>query len=85
MSSVHILLLCGLVGAGLDIGLHILQLSHKLPAWATRKMSAWLTLASCVLVGITLVPHFNLGAALIELFVGALAIYAIVTGKEVDH
>lgn len=75
------IIVCGLIGAALDVGLHCLQLSPKLPAWATQRFAAWVTLASCVAVGITLIPHFNLGAALIELFCGALSIYALITRK----
>ena len=77
---IGLLVILGVIGAAIDIILHILQLTKVYEA--STRFAGWLTLASCILVGVSLIGHFNLGAFLIEFFVGLLSIYAIVTGKE---
>jgi hypothetical protein len=48
-------------------------------------VAAWITLASCILGGLSLIPQWNLPLLVMEVFVGCLAILSLVTGKEVDH
>ena len=76
-----IFLICvGVLGGLPDVLLHFLQLSDKV--WVGPKVVAWVTLLSCSLVGLSLIWAFNAGAAIIMLFVGIMAVYALVTGKE---
>lgn len=77
------LIVAGVIGAALDILLHILQMFH-IP-WATRRTASIITLVSCLGIAASLFAQFNLAAALIQLFVAGLAILALVTGKEFEH
>lgn len=81
------LILCGVLGALLDILLHVIQLLH-LPVperFTDRKAAGIITVASSGLIGLSLFAQFNAGVLLITLFVGALGIYSLVTGKEIEH
>lgn len=81
----RILIGAGLLGASLDVLLHILQL-HDIPI--LRKLqghTAIITLLSALLIGASLFAQFNAGALLLDVFIGTLAIISLVTGKELDH
>lgn len=78
------LIYVGVVGVLLDILLHVLQMFPKL-APSSVKAAAWITLASCVLGGLSLIPQWNLPLLVMEVFVGGLSVLSLVTGKEADH
>lgn len=80
----HTLIYIGVLGVLLDILLHVLQMFPKL-APAPVRVAAWVTLASCVLGGLSLIPQWNLPLLIMEAFVGVLAIVSLVTGREVEH
>lgn len=82
-----ILIICGAIGALLDIALHVLQLVDlPLPACLTdRRAAAIITVTSAGLIGLSLIVQFNVGALLITLFVGGLGVWSLVTGKELGE
>jgi hypothetical protein len=82
--NLHLLIYVGVAGVLLDILLHVLQMFPKL-APSSVKVASWITLASCLLGGASLIPQWNLPLLIMEAFVGGLAIVALVTGKEVCH
>jgi hypothetical protein len=72
----------GVVGAAIDILLHFLQLT-PVGSKVGPRATGWVTLVGCLCMGISLARDFNLGAALMALFVAVLAVYSIRTGKEI--
>lgn len=80
----HALIFVGVVGVLLDIVLHVLQMFPKV-APSSVKVASWITLASCFLGGLSLIPQWNLPLLIMEVFVGGLAILSLVLGKDLDH
>lgn len=82
-----LLIIAGVLGALLDILLHVLQLVD-IPALrnlAKRKAAAWITLASAALIAVSLIVQFNAGTFVMCLFIAGLAMFSIITGKEMEH
>jgi hypothetical protein len=80
------LIIFGVIGALIDIGLHILQMFKVNSAvLSSRVFASWVTLAGCILGLLSCVPQWNAGLFLINLFVGGLAVLALLTGKEIGH
>lgn len=82
-----VLIVCGVLGALLDILLHVIQLL-RLPVperFTNRKAAGIITVASSGLIGMSLLAQFNAGVLLITLFVGGLGVYSLITGKELEH
>lgn len=80
---IHALIYVGVVGVLLDIILHVLQMFPTL-APASVKVASWITLASCILGGLSLIPQWNLPLLIMEAFVGGLAVLAL-TGIVGGH
>jgi hypothetical protein len=78
------LVLVGVLGVLLDIILHVLQMFPKLVP-STVRVAAWVTLASCILGGLSLIPQWNLPLLIMEAFVGGLAVVSLLTGKDLEH
>lgn len=87
MSISTILVICGVLGALLDVALHVLQLCKlPLPSCLTdQRAAAIITVISAALIGLSLIVQFNMGALLITLFVGGLGVFSLVTGKDLEH
>jgi hypothetical protein len=49
------------------------------------RVAAWVTLASCILGGLSLIPQWNLPLLIMEAFVGGLAVVSLLTGKDLEH
>lgn len=76
MMNLHALIYVGVLGVLLDILLHILQMFPKI-APSSVKAASWITLASCILGGLSLIPQWNLPLLVMEALVGGLAVLAL--------
>lgn len=75
------LTLLGVIGALLDLSLHILQLWPRLEP--SRKFTSYLTMLSGVLIAGSTAVAFNWAALLMGITVIGLSIASLVTGKEI--
>lgn len=79
-----ILIGCGVVGAGLDVLLHVLQLLKHPRRKTLQANAAWITLASVTLIGLSLFAQFNAGTLVLTVFIMGLALASLITGRDLD-
>ena len=75
------LMILGIAGALVDLALHFLQLIN--PELVSPRGTAWITLGGCLMLGLSLLGGFNAGTLVLAFSVGGMAIYSLITGKEV--
>lgn len=77
-----LLAILGACGALVDISLHFLQLWPQFEP--SRKFTSWLTCGAGFLMMLSCVSAFNWAALVMGLGIAGMAIFSLVTGKELD-
>lgn len=76
-----ILMVCGILGALVDLALHVLQLWPRFVP--SQKFVCWLTAGSGSLILASCITAPNAAAITMGLVVIGMSVFALVTGKEV--
>lgn len=81
---IGLLIVAGVLGALLDVSLHVLQLIDVPLVRRLQPLTGWITLASALFIGLSLIAQFNAGTLVMDAFIGGLAVFSLVTGKEIE-
>lgn len=75
-----LLTLCGVLGALAACGAYLGLLAHRID----HQGYAWLNLASCALIGLSLFAQFNAGSLLMEGFFAAVSVWALLRKEPLN-